>query len=60
MSTDHHIRGLILGAIATIEGWGGWFLAHIQVINGVMEFSVYAVALVTGIIGLRKVLRKLR
>lgn len=58
MSTDHHIRGMILGAVATIEAWGGWFLAHIQAINGVMEFLVYGVALTTGLLGLRKVLRK--
>lgn len=58
MGTHHHIRGVILSAVATFEAWDAWFLAHIQAINGVMEFLVYGVALTTGLIGLRKVLRK--
>lgn len=58
MDTEHYVRGMILGAIASAEAFGAWFLAHIQAINGVMEFLIYAVALATTVIGLRKALRK--
>lgn len=58
MNADHHIRGVALAAVAAIEGCSAWFLAHIQAINSMMQFGVYAVALVTGLVGLRKVLRR--
>lgn len=59
MDAQHHVRGIVLAGLAAFEGWGAWFLNHIQAINSVMQFGVYAVALVTGLVGLRKVLRKI-
>jgi len=58
VNAHHHARGILLAVAAAIEGWGAWFLVHIQVINYFMQFSVFAVALITGLVGLRKVLKK--
>lgn len=55
---EHHIRGIVLAVLGALEGYGAWFLAHIQAINSMMQFSIYAIALVSTLMGLRKVLRK--
>lgn len=59
MSPDsNHIRAILLAAASAGEGYCAWFLGHIQAINHLMQFGVYAVALTTGVLGLRKVLKR--
>jgi hypothetical protein len=54
----HHARGVLLGILGGIEGLGGWFLLHVQAINEVMQFLVFAGSLFTILLGLHKVLKK--
>lgn len=56
MNDHEHIRGAIWSALGILGGVWGWFIGHIQAIDGVMQFLVLVLSAVSISIGIRKFL----